>query len=33
MSIQYTVPGLELTTFEYESPPITTDQASRPIKQ
>ena len=24
MSIQYTVPGFELTTFEHESPPITT---------
>ena len=24
MSIQYAVPGFELTTMEYESPPITT---------
>ena len=24
LSIQYTMPGFELTTFEHESPPITT---------
>ena len=31
MSIQYTVPGFELTTFdlEHESPPLTTKQGSR----
>ena len=30
MSIQYLLPGLELTTFYYESPPVTTRQGLRP---
>ena len=30
MSIQYTVQGFKLTTFEHDSPPITTNQGSHP---